>query len=195
MTRTYLQGYDIDPDDMAHALRRLADGIERGGVAVKQAKTTHDVDADDVSTFGVNLRYHATHDFDDVVDVIRYAAKAYLRFDDEYIGPLLSGDKSVTVRYELEREFEVGSPISLIDGDGDTFATATVEAVLDMPVGRVFDFGIGRYESTDALIDTLRRLYGDDSIDDGTYVTVVLLGDTEPTDDYPTDQYTNPENE
>jgi hypothetical protein len=84
--------------------------------------------------------------------VIRYATDAYLRFKDEYVGPALTGDKSVTVRYGLERSGVPGDQIALIDEDDDTFAEADVEASLDMPISRVCDFGIGPHEATDESV-------------------------------------------
>lgn len=192
MTRRYIQGLDVDTDRLAVALRRLADGIESNGVAIRSASTTNDIhEADDLADFGLSLHYHATHEFEDVTDMVRYATKTYLRFADRYIGDILRGDKTLTVRYQFERRFDVGDDVNLIDEDGDKFAEATVEAYVEMPVDRVCDFGIGHYEADDVddLVDTLRELYDDDSIDPSTYVTVVLFGEAEPCDDYPTDQF------
>ena len=129
--------------------------------------------------------------------MIRYATKAYLRFADRYIGDILRGDKTLTVRYGLERTFAPGDELNIVDEDGDKFAEATVEAYVEMPIDRVCDFGIGHYEAGDVddLVDTLRELYAKDYADveaeitPQTYVTVVLFGEAEPCDDYPSEQY------
>ena len=192
MKKRYIQGLDVDTDRLASALRRLADGLESNDVAIRSASTTNDIaDPDDLAEFGFSLRYHASTEYGDVTDMVRYATKAYLRFTDEYIADILRGEKSVTVRYQLEREFTPGEPLNLIDVEGDKFAEATVEAYVAMPVERVCDFGIGHYEAGDVddLVGTLRGLYGDDSIDAETYVTVILFGEVAPCDDYPSDQY------
>lgn len=199
MPRHYIHGADVDTDRLASALHRLADGIDAGDVAITATSTTHDVpDAEDLSEFGFRLRYHATHQYADVVDIIRYATRAYLRFDDRYIAPIVRGDKTLTVRYGLERTFEPGEEIALVDQDGETFAEAEIEACLDMPIRRVCDFGIGDYTEVDVddLVDTLRDHYDDTYIDvkseitPDSYVTVLLFGHADPVDDYPTERYT-----
>jgi uncharacterized protein YqfB (UPF0267 family) len=185
---------DVDTDRMADALRRITDGLETNDVDITATSTTTDIpDAEDLAEHGFSLRYHTTHEYEDVVDVIRYATDAYLRFKDEYIAPILRGDKTTTVRYGLEREFNPGTEVALIDEDDDTFAEATVEAYIDLPIRRVCDFGMGRHESGDDnvadLVLTLRELYDDNTIDAESYVTVILFIGVEPNDDYPTENY------
>lgn len=193
-TKRFIHGLDVDTQGMATALRRLADGIASDDVAITATKTTTDIpDADDLAEHGFTLRYHATHEYEDVVDMIRFATDGYIRFKDRYIGDILRGDKTTTVRYGFERDFDPGTEVALIDEDGDTFASATVEAYIDLPVDRVCDFGIGPYEPGDDsvadLVTTLRSLYDDDTIDADTHVTVILFSGAEPNDDYPTDQF------
>jgi len=195
----YISGFDADTDRIADALRRLADGMESGDVAITAASTTNDIpDAEDLAEFGFSLRYHTTHEYEDVVDLIRYATDAYLRFKNRYVDDILSGKKTTTVRYGLKREFEPGTTVALIDDDDEVFADATVEAYIDMPLRRVCDFGIGPHEPGDEhvadLVTTLRSLYDDDTIDAESYVTVVLFGDVEPHDDYH-DAEPTPDNE
>jgi len=192
--RKYIGGVDADTDRMADALRRLADGLESHDVAITAASTTNDIpDAEDLAEFGFSLRYHASHEYEDVVDMVRYATDGYLRFADRYIAPILTGDKATTVRYAFERTFDPGTEVALVDEADDTFAEATVEAYIDLPVRRVCDFEIGRHESGDSnvadLVSTLRDLYGDDTIDAETFVTVILFSGVEANDDYPTEQY------
>lgn len=199
MTPTrFIQGLDVDTYRLAGALRRLADGIESHDVAITATSTTNDVpDTDDLAEFGFSVRYHTTHEYEDVVDMVRYATKAYIRFADRYIGDILTGDKTITVRYGFERSFNPGDDLALIDEDGDIFAESSIEAIVEMPIYRVCEFGIGEWseDDVDDLVDTLRDLYAheytdvDDRINAGTYVTVVLFGTADPRDDYPTEQY------
>lgn len=187
MTRNYLTGFDVDTDGVAEALRRLADGIEDDGVAIRAASTeSHIRDADDTVEFGVDMKYHASHDFADVVDLLRFATRQYIRFESEYIADILNGDKTTTVRYQLSREFEPGDTIDLIDPDDDTFATATVEAYIDLSIRRVCDFGIGSWEpdEVDDLVALLSDLYETDEIDEDSYVTVILFSGVEANGDY-----------
>lgn len=192
--RKYIGGIDVDTDRMADALRRLADGLESQDVAITAASTSNDIpEADDLAEFGFSLRYHASHNYDDVVDMIRYATDGYLRFADRYIADILRGGKTTTVRYAFERSFDPGTEVALVDEDDDKFASATVEAYIDLPVERVCDFAIGPYEPDDVdhLVDTLRELYAvdADAIDRETYVTVILFSGVEPNADYPTENY------
>ena len=190
-TRKYLTGFDVDIDAFADALRRLADGIEDKDVVLHDASTDHRLTTEDPSRFGLSFDYSATHAYEDVVDVIRYATDAYLRFVDPLIGDILGGKKKATVRYQLERSFDVGDVIAAIDEDGDVFAELTVEGVFEMTPAQVIEFGVAQYEghSTEFLVERLRELYDDDSIDRDTPVTVVLWGDVELNDEYPTEQY------
>lgn len=192
--RKYIGGIDVDTDRMADALRRLADGLESQDVAITAASTTNEIpEAEDLAEFGFSLRYHASHGYEDVVDMVRYATDGYLRFADRYIAPILTGDKTTTVRYAFERSFDPGTEVALVDEDDDKFAEATVEAYIDLPVERVCDFSIGPYEpgDVDHLVDTLRELYGveSDTIDRETYVTVILFSGVEANDEYPTENY------
>jgi len=192
--RKYISGIDVDTERMADALRRFADGLELNDVAVTAASTTNDVhDAEDLAQFGFSLRYHASHEYKHVVDMIQYATDGYLRFSDPHIAPILRGEKTTTVRYAFERSFDHGTDVAFVDEDDDKFAEATVEAYIDLPVRRVCDFGIGPYDTADAqeLVDSLQELYNvdDDAIDRDTYVTVILFSGIEADDDYPTENY------
>jgi len=192
--RKYIGGIDVDTDRMADALRRLADGLESDDVAITAASTTNDIpDAEDLAEFEFSLRYHASHEYEDVVDMVRYATDGYLRFADRYIALILTNNKTATVRYGFERTFDPGTEVALVDEAGDKFAEATVEAYIDLPVEQVCDFGIGRHEPGDDnvadLVLTLRELYGDDTIDAETHVTVILFSGVEANDDYPTENY------
>lgn len=189
--RKYIGCIDVDTDDMANALRRLAEGIESHEIGITAASSTTEIaDPEDLAEHGFSLRYHATHDYADVVDMIAYATDAYLRFDDQYVGPILQGDKTTTMRYGLRRDVEPGDQIALIDEDDDVFAYVDVEASLDVPVEQAVEMGIGPYDdhTVEFLVDRLRELY-DESIDAESTVTAVLFSGVEPNDDYPTDQF------
>lgn len=187
-SKKYISGIDTDTGKFANALRRLADGVESGGIGITKTSTSTEVDSDELATFDLAIEYRASHEYSDVVDTISFATDAYLRFGNEYIRPILRGDKKTTVRYDLDKEFDPESEITLVDPDDDTFATATVEACVDLPVRRVCDFEIGSYESGDEavqeLVSGLRELYDTDDIHPDTYVTVVLFGGVQANSEY-----------
>lgn len=177
----YLSGIDVDTESFADALRRLAEGIEDGDVPIRSVDTKHRTVPTDPSVFELAFEYQATHGYEDVVDVIRYATDAYLRFADRYVVPILDGDKKTTIRFGLERSFEPGDQIALIDEADDVFAEAVVETTVELSVERVVEWGIGKWgdHDVDDLVDTLRGLYDDDSIDGDTVVTAVIYSGVE----------------
>lgn len=182
----YLSGIDVDTDALADALRRLADGIDDRAVNLTYASTDHRAHVDDPSEFGFTIECVATHGYEDVVDIIRYATKGYLRFGDEWVRPVLAGDHRATLRYGFEREFDVGDEVDLIDEFDDKFGEATVEAIFEMAIEDVVEMGIAEWShsTVDEVVDTLRGHYGGADIQPGTVVTVVLLGDVEKNDEY-----------
>lgn len=193
-----ITGMDVDEDELASALRRLADGVETHEVPITGAYTSQDITdgADDHVEFRIDLRYLASHEYSDVADIVAYATEAYLRFDPEYVGPVIRGEKNATMRHGLDRELSPGQSVSLRDEDGDQFGTAEVAWVADMSVEDAsnvdLDWGHeGDYAGSKAefLSSRMRELYDDDTIAPDTYVTVVVFGSVEREDDYPTEQY------
>ena len=185
----YIQGVDVDTDEMAAVLRRFADGLESHDIPVTAVSTETDVPgAEQLTEHAFRIQYNASHDYADVVDILRFATDAYIRFADRYVGEILSGDKTMTVRYDFERELTPGDTAALVDESDDKFATVTIEAYVEMPIRRVCEFGIGDYEAVDVdeLVDTMRELYPADAdlIDADTYVTVILFSDVDPYVEY-----------
>lgn len=185
-----LSAFDVDTDAVADAFRRLAEGIDDGDVAIERIRTAQDADVEDLVGCEATIEYVTTHRYADVVDVLRYATDAYLRFADPLVPQVLDGRKTATVRYDLERAFDPGETIAFVDEDDDQFATVEVGFVYRMKVRDVIDFGIAHYagHSVDFLVERLRELYGTDTIDADTEVDVVTWEfDTdgfEPIDDY-----------
>jgi uncharacterized protein YqfB (UPF0267 family) len=174
-THKRLSAYDVDTVAVADAFRRLADGIEDGDVAIERLRTAQDADVEDLVGCEVLVEYVTTHRYADVVDVLRYATDAYLRFADPLVEPVVNGKKTATVRYGLERDFEPGDTVAFFDEDGDQFATVEVDFVYRMKVRDVVEFGIGPYvgHTVDFLVERLRELYDTDAIEPDTTVDVV----------------------
>lgn len=193
-THKRLSAYDVDTDAVADALRRLADGVDDHDVAIERIRTAQDADVDDLVGCEFTIEYVTTHRYADVVDVLRYATDAYLRFADQLVPQVLDGRKTATVRYDLDRDFDEGQTVAFVDEADDQFATATVDFVYRMKVRDVIDFGIAHYagHTVDFLVERLRELYDTDAIDADTTVDVVTWRfDTdgfEPNDDYETPQ-------
>lgn len=181
--RRRLSGFDVDTDALAASLRRIADGIEDTGIALMHVDSWHDTDPEDASAVGLSIEYAPSHAYVDVVDVIRYAVKQYLRFGDEFIPEVISGDHRVTLRYEFERDFDVGDEVDLIDRYDDKFGEVTIEGVFEMKIRDIPTYGLG-HDDVGRTVEEMRRLYDDDTIDADTVVTVLLLGDVDRVDGY-----------
>lgn len=75
-----LQAFDVDTDELADRLERLADGIRgSGGVMVKEVESGHAAIIEEPSEFELRIKYAAEADYEGVVDPIKYES----RTDDE----------------------------------------------------------------------------------------------------------------
>jgi uncharacterized protein YqfB (UPF0267 family) len=124
-----LTAFDVDTDALADTFDRMADGLRSDDVLVERLESGHVADAGDHSEFRFDMEFKTTHGFVDVTDPIAYDANHYLRFTDDRVTPILSGEKFATVRVGFERDFDVGDVVDLIDDDRDKFADATIESI------------------------------------------------------------------
>ena len=170
-----LTAFDVDVDALADTFDRMADGLRSGDVLVDELIAREVVSVEDAADFRFEMAYHATHGFVDVTDVIEYDVTHYLRFADEYVDPILRGDKTATVRVGFERDFDVGDVVDLIDTNDDKFAEATVAAVFEGPVESVVRNDFGHYEGVDPadFVDTLSEHYPEANVDGSTTVTAI----------------------
>ena len=171
-----LTAFDVDTDALAETFDRMADGLRSGDVLVDELVAREVVAVEDAADFRFEMAYHATHGFVDVTDAIEYDVTHYLRFADEYVDALLSGDKTATARIGFERDFDRGDVVDLIDESGDKFAEATIDVVFEGPVEEVVRRGFGHYEAVDPadLVERLREHYTDDVTRDTTVSAYVL---------------------
>lgn len=183
-----LTSYDVDTDALADVFERMADGLRSHDVLVDELIARESVTAEDMADFRFEMAYHATHGFVDVTDPIEYDATHYLRFADRYVNDVLAGRKTATIRVGFERDFDVGDVVDLIDEDGDKFAEATVDAVVEGSVEHVVKMAPGKWgpphedegdlpnDTVGFVTERLRRHYSD-SVDAETTVTAIALRD------------------
>lgn len=105
---------------------------------------------------------------------------AYLRFDYPNVGYVLDGVEDATVRYDFERDFNLGQIISLKTPGGNIFGHAEVKNLVGIPVNeavREMDAD-GRHhpaEDTADLMDRLAEHYPEAGIGPDDYVTIVYF--------------------
>lgn len=170
-----LTAFDVDTDALADTFDRLADGLRSNDVLVDELVAREVVTVEDAADFRFEMAYHTTHGFVDVTDVIEYDATHYLRFADEYVDPILSGEKTATVRVGFERDFDVGDTVDLVDTNDDKFAEAQVAAVFEGPVESIVRNGFGHYQGVDPddFVDAISEHYPDTDVTKATTVTAI----------------------
>lgn len=101
----------------------------------------------------------------------------YLRFADEFVEPLLEGEKTHTVRYQFERPVRNGAVVDLVDERGKPFAKAKVWTVVRTNIHGAFlalDTApeLESPASPEALADSLSTYYPAD-LDRKSPVTLI----------------------
>lgn len=100
-----------------------------------------------------------------------------LKFDNKHIQPILSGEKTVTLRLGMDSsDFPEGHPIAFISTDGSLFAEAEVTdrgyTTVEMAAMIEFD-GHRNYPDTKGLIKDLQSYYPDEEIGPKTRVDII----------------------
>lgn len=100
-----------------------------------------------------------------------------MRFDSEFVEPVLNGEKTATLRLDLASDaFPVGKQFHLATPDGTPFASAVVDergyTSVEMAAKMTIE-GHQSYETTDALMEQLRGYYPDETIDPNTRVEII----------------------
>lgn len=86
----------------------------------------------------------------------------YLKFSDKHIEPILEKEKTLTARYGLDRKFDEGEIIDLLDSEGRRFCKAKVLLTHNTTVENFvnLDFeGHKSYSSVDEFINELSNYY------------------------------------
>lgn len=101
-----------------------------------------------------------------------------IAFDDDHIERILTGEKTVTVRYEFEPDLAPMERVQLVTADGEAFATARVttqcELRADWIAYGVFA-GHRTYKTTQDLLDELAGYYPDAEFRPGTVLDVLAF--------------------
>ena len=50
-----------------------------------------------------------------------------LAFADEHVDPIVKGQKTATIRLDLDSQIQLGRRVRFVDEDGDRFATAIID--------------------------------------------------------------------
>lgn len=105
----------------------------------------------------------------------------HLRFDHPNVGYVIDGQEDATVRYGLERDFDVGERVKFLTPAGNVFGYAKIEEVWTGPVRLAYyDITLvdGRNhpaEDTNDLWNRLQKHYPDEDIDYDDTVTVIYF--------------------
>ena len=94
-----------------------------------------------------------------------------INFDSEYVDKIIAGEKITTVRRGI-KSYPVGRIVELT-ANGERFALAKVKKVVVKRVRELSEEDAARdgFDSREALISALRKIYGE--IKDDEFVTVV----------------------
>lgn len=102
--------------------------------------------------------------------------KDTLRFANEHVEPVLAGEKTVTARYDFEREYEWGYLIRFVDEDDRPFAVGAVRRFEEMTVDEFAAADIDghrSYDETGELLDELAAYYPEASLHGNSVLTVI----------------------
>lgn len=113
-------------------------------------------------------------------EIISRSAMKMLKFAENLVPLVLSGEKTSTWRLFDDKDLQKGDELSLIDrATGQEFTKARIISVREKTLGRIddddFDDGHERYRSKEEMIQAYRSYYGDKVTED----TVVKLVDFE----------------
>ncbi|AAM88749.1 ASCH domain-containing protein [Natrialba phage PhiCh1] len=101
-----------------------------------------------------------------------------IKFDDRHVDAIMDGEKTVTIRYEFEHEFEQGDVINLLNQNGHKLTTAKAVTQFELRADWVSfaDFeGHRRYTTTGELLDELAEYYPGEPIGPETVLDVIVF--------------------
>lgn len=100
-----------------------------------------------------------------------------LKFADKHIEPILKGQKTLTIRRDIEPgEFDIGHRIHLCDSEGERFASAIIDdrgyTSINMAAKMVFD-GHRSYRDGEELLAELESYYPEQDLDLNSHVELI----------------------
>lgn len=101
---------------------------------------------------------------------------SYLTFHQNFVEPILAGEKTRTVRYGFERYIARGETIRLQDDTGEQFAVATVTDVTRMSIDEFVEAdpdGHASYASVDECVEELAEYYPEAELTPQSNLTVI----------------------
>ncbi|WP_135302615.1 ASCH domain-containing protein [Haloarcula amylovorans] len=101
-----------------------------------------------------------------------------IAFADEHVDAIMDGEKTVTVRYDFDHEFDAGDIAELTTEDGEPFTRSTIQSQFELRADWISfaDFaGHQTYKTTGELLDKLSEYYPDADILPGTVLDVVVF--------------------
>ena len=99
-----------------------------------------------------------------------------LAFAEQHTERIIEGDKTLTARYDFERDFQTGQLVALEMPSGERFATARVTAVETESVTEFVKAtyeGHQTYGTVESFLDEMREYYPDASLSGTTSLTVI----------------------
>lgn len=109
----------------------------------------------------------------------------HLKFSDEYLDAIRSGEKTLTARYCLEREVSTGDRLVHLTEDGEEIGEATVSVVGYMTAQEYATNWTDRYRSIGDFLDVLRRHYPEaPQFHPSTKITVIEWSRFDPREEY-----------
>lgn len=103
-----------------------------------------------------------------------------LKFANEFVEPILAGEKTATIRYGTSAEgLSAGNILQLLDEDGSPIGRARVITVAHLPAHGAREYvegdrvGHQSYASIDEFLEQLSAFYPDATFHPGTEVTLV----------------------
>jgi len=99
-----------------------------------------------------------------------------LKFADKHIQPILGGQKTATLRLDLDGRYPIGDRLVLCDADGERFASAFIDdrgwTTVNMAAEMDID-GHRRHGGVDELIAELENYYPEEHVRPETKVEIV----------------------
>ncbi|GAB3669615.1 hypothetical protein GCM10028856_17560 [Halopiger thermotolerans] len=101
-----------------------------------------------------------------------------IRFDDRHVDPIMDGEKTVTIRYDFEHEFEQGDLVDLVNQNGHKLTTAKIVTQCELRADWIAfaDFeGHRRYTTTGELLEELSEYYSDANLHPKIVLDVIVF--------------------
>lgn len=101
-----------------------------------------------------------------------------IKFDDRHVDAIMDGEKTVTVRYDCDHDFDRGDVVELVNQHSRSVTVAKIVTQFELRADWVAfaDFEAHQqYTTTAELLDELERYYPDATIEPGTVLDVIVF--------------------